>query len=67
MTCLTSPLSRQIDQMLHDWCSFKEITLTLRCHEKQVRARANRTGYRKHLITQEEQGILASLRKIKKP
>ena len=63
MSCITSPLSRKIDHMLHDWRSFKEITLTLRCHEKQVRARANRVGYRKHLITDEEQRLLAERRR----
>ena len=32
-------------------------------HEKQVRARANRVGYRKHLITEEEQRLLAERRR----
>jgi len=65
MSCITSPLSRKIDRMLNDWRSIKEICFALSCHEKQVRARASRIGYRKFFITEEEQRFLAQRRRTK--
>lgn len=59
-----NPLSRKIDELVHQFRPMKEICATLRVQRAQVAARIARGGYVRHYITADELRLLKERRKL---
>lgn len=58
-----APASLRVDAMIRDWQPIKNIVAEVRIDPQKVTSRANRQGYHRYYITEEERRIIDRHRK----